>query len=610
MELKNFVARVADGEIVPGATYYVYIADTMTLATIYNKDGVAIANPGTASASGQIAFAAADGDYDLRVTDGLTLDNQIRVTFADVYRMADLANDSDPTKGASLVGRVVETFDTVADMAAANLVIGKAYRTLGYYSAGDGGAADYIGTAIPYVPIPSVDHASSNGVVAVLCIGQQVLAAQAGCTPAMPSVTGVNELSELPCDIVFERGVYAITQPIRLSRASISGRGMIDTVIRPAAGVAKAFEFQEDGFPNGGSLRGFRVEFTGGPVGSYEPGTYGIYINRASGAFFFGSMKFSELWIQGAEFGVYDFGGAFLHEYERIIAFQCKDAFSKFGGTTTKFTQCYSYSSVRGFRADICVNIELNMCAVDGVATTTVDNCAAYITNCNQVCISGGWDSEAISVTGDNALIVVSGCSIVDIRGLTFVTSTIGGTSGPGTICSVILLQHVASATVSIDASGITVDPASNEAATVVRCVNSNCDINSSVLRFAGKKANSLSIHQTGSKVTYSGAPTLMGVSGRVSVPGVTEYNASGLSLSVPANSRTLVGDYAAANSSFGDVFACSTSPNTARVFPVANTSAAGAVSVYLVNPTGTSESFSGTIYYTRPATVLDYIQP
>lgn len=123
MELKNFVARVAGGEIVPSATYYVYVADTMTLATIYDKDGAAIANPGTASASGQIAFAAADGDYNLRVTDGLTLDNQIRVTFADVYRMADLANDSDPTKGAALVGSEGQT---VADAIAVSRSYGGA----------------------------------------------------------------------------------------------------------------------------------------------------------------------------------------------------------------------------------------------------------------------------------------------------------------------------------------------------------------------------------------------------------------------------------------------------------------------------------------------------
>lgn len=116
MELKTFIARIAGGPIVPGATYYVYLADTMTLATIYDKDGIVIANPGAASASGQIVFAAADGDYDLRVTDGVTLDNVMRVRFAEspADLRADLENDANPSLGTGIVGHRGKTLrDTI-----------------------------------------------------------------------------------------------------------------------------------------------------------------------------------------------------------------------------------------------------------------------------------------------------------------------------------------------------------------------------------------------------------------------------------------------------------------------------------------------------------------
>lgn len=59
--------------------------------------------------------------------------------------ISDLANSTDPTKGAGLVGNNMITLNTVADMVAmTGWSVGMRIRTLGYYTAGDGGSNEYL----------------------------------------------------------------------------------------------------------------------------------------------------------------------------------------------------------------------------------------------------------------------------------------------------------------------------------------------------------------------------------------------------------------------------------------------------------------------------------
>ena len=67
MELKNYFAQTSTGTVISGATFYVYKSGTTTLATIYDKSGVALANPSTATTQGLIQFKAVDGSYDVTV---------------------------------------------------------------------------------------------------------------------------------------------------------------------------------------------------------------------------------------------------------------------------------------------------------------------------------------------------------------------------------------------------------------------------------------------------------------------------------------------------------------------------------------------------------------
>lgn len=91
MELKNYVAQWA-GEVLPGATCYLYQAGTETLANgLLDAAGAALDNPFEASSEGLIQFAAPNGEYDLRVMSG-GRDSRMRVQCLDLAEQLAAAN--------------------------------------------------------------------------------------------------------------------------------------------------------------------------------------------------------------------------------------------------------------------------------------------------------------------------------------------------------------------------------------------------------------------------------------------------------------------------------------------------------------------------------------
>lgn len=148
MELKTLFATDNHGNVTPGALAYLYQAGTTTPVTgLLDVNGDPLANPFTAGADGLLQFRAVPGEYDLRIT-YKQLDRKIRVQFLDAADVdadaagsadaaaafarqranhtgtqdvstvnglpdrlaaleqfdADLANATDPQKGAGLVG--------------------------------------------------------------------------------------------------------------------------------------------------------------------------------------------------------------------------------------------------------------------------------------------------------------------------------------------------------------------------------------------------------------------------------------------------------------------------------------------------------------------------
>lgn len=90
MEIKNYFAQDAQGNIMPSANCYLYFPGTTNLATgLVDGNGVPISNPFLASGMGQITFGAPNGVYDLRVTLGAR-DWTIKVQCADIAQAMDV----------------------------------------------------------------------------------------------------------------------------------------------------------------------------------------------------------------------------------------------------------------------------------------------------------------------------------------------------------------------------------------------------------------------------------------------------------------------------------------------------------------------------------------
>ena len=146
MEIKNYFAQNAQGDILPGAQVDVFFPGTLThVPTLQNAEGGAKANPFFADTKGLIQFAAPDGFYDMKVTAGAAsyvlriqcVDLEDKVSEAEAFSdaaesfaaqaetardvavstYADLQNDTDPTKGAALVGRASVTVESLAELA-------------------------------------------------------------------------------------------------------------------------------------------------------------------------------------------------------------------------------------------------------------------------------------------------------------------------------------------------------------------------------------------------------------------------------------------------------------------------------------------------------------
>lgn len=90
MEIKNYFAQDAQGNIIPSANCYLYLPGTTNLATgLVDGNGTPISNPFHASGMGKITFGAPNGVYDLRVALGAR-DWTIKVQCADIVQAMDV----------------------------------------------------------------------------------------------------------------------------------------------------------------------------------------------------------------------------------------------------------------------------------------------------------------------------------------------------------------------------------------------------------------------------------------------------------------------------------------------------------------------------------------
>lgn len=179
MELKNFFAQDPAGNILPGATCYLYQPGTTNLVTgLQDKSGAPLANPFTAGENGLIQFAAPNGAYDLRVTSG-GRDYRVRVQCVDVaeqIQAAQLGADR-ASEEATRAGTGADRAEIARDAAQASASIyqdtsaGLAATTNGqYFSVPSAEAAEYLilyknngGSAVEVKRYPSVAGVEQRG---------------------------------------------------------------------------------------------------------------------------------------------------------------------------------------------------------------------------------------------------------------------------------------------------------------------------------------------------------------------------------------------------------------------------------------------------------------
>lgn len=115
MELKNYFAQDAAGNILQGAVCYLYYKGTQTpVAGLTGSSGAILTNPFSSDVNGLIQFKAPNGEYDLRVVSGVR-DYTVRVqcldvadTITTVAQVVDDAQDQAEAYAVDILAHVTE----------------------------------------------------------------------------------------------------------------------------------------------------------------------------------------------------------------------------------------------------------------------------------------------------------------------------------------------------------------------------------------------------------------------------------------------------------------------------------------------------------------------
>lgn len=202
MELKNYVAQWA-GEVLPGATCYLYHAGTETLASgLQDAAGAALANPFQAGSDGLIQFAAPNGEYDLRVMSG-GRDSRMRVQCLDVAEQLAAAQ-GEADRAAGQADRAVSEADRAGSEATRAESARDAAMAAGdvYVDTAAGLAAT---TSGQYFMVPSAESTES------LMLYRNNAGAAQDAGKSLPSTAAIDKLKKVG------RNIYDGSQPNHLN---------------------------------------------------------------------------------------------------------------------------------------------------------------------------------------------------------------------------------------------------------------------------------------------------------------------------------------------------------------------------------------------------------
>lgn len=94
MEFRNFTIQDQQGNVLPGASISVYEVGTTTPTSVFDENDVALSQPLTPSSLGIVGFAAANGVYDVVVTNGPAVVRYENEKFLDVAEEVQTVTDA------------------------------------------------------------------------------------------------------------------------------------------------------------------------------------------------------------------------------------------------------------------------------------------------------------------------------------------------------------------------------------------------------------------------------------------------------------------------------------------------------------------------------------
>lgn len=273
------------GNAVVNPVVTVWEADGVTLATIYDVTGAEIANPVTGSLEGFVQFWVDEGEYRIEGASG-GQETEVWSLVAGVNlsgiesKLDDLQDQIDYLSGVG-VGPAEGVSSIVIDGDV------QAVDTNGYYSAGDGGGAQYVRVSLE--PSHAGKLQSADGAWWEMVEASPVNVKSFGAV----NDNSTNNLAAFIDAISYAHakgglrvhipaGVWAhdggITTPINF-RGLISGDGPGSTILRNTSGSANGITFSRDNYiTSGGGLRDITVESGAGfaTSGFFGDGSTGI----------------------------------------------------------------------------------------------------------------------------------------------------------------------------------------------------------------------------------------------------------------------------------------------------------------------------------------------
>lgn len=418
-------------------------------------------------------------------------------------------------------------------------------------------------------------------------------------TGATDSTVGLQNAINTRRPLIWPAAIFKTSAPLIFSNQTLIGAGNFTSgsrgTIIQCTGLYSAFKRDNSGYSGGGLIKGFYIIYQGGKPNDPNGLSRGVDFGESTGSTILGSCYtvVEDVVVRGAYYGFYDLSDAYLMEYRNCVAQDCFLGFRKDGGTTIKYSTCYTvdcYGSwfvsnthvvtfsncaydrtvtdhgLTPFRLESCRGVTINGMQHEAGKINNAGYCDIKILNSTGVVINGLnlSDSTVTPASGEAYLIDVEG-STVDICGFRNDVSVSSGATTYGVLARAGAVVTIRASTI-VNWTGATTVPLGTIGTGMIH-YDSSVSVNSPVTGNCFKR------------------------SGRVGVASFPINN-----VSIPASGRVDVGTASLAGLNATDILSYSSdfAPLGCIVSP--SFSSAGNVSLTIYNMTTTARTFNGTV--------------